>query len=260
MQQLPERSLLAAVLAVIATSLQGCVFGRGVHNVGQWKQNPNYLESYAFKMPGSDSIKRSRLNSCETPGVLSSLQCSGRGHCVAWFDSGPESLSFCKCEAGFAGPECQEVRKSQITAFSLSVFFGMFGADQFYLGYWRLGIVKLLTLGGAGAWWLYDVVRIGSSAVATANGFRVAAEVQHDAFVLVILSMAAFIGFAISIWSLGRQRRLKSRELALIQASGSEAPKMFPSRSSQPTVSSGTSPGAFSGYGSTMLSPASAGV
>ena len=34
------------------------------------------------------------------------------------------------------------------TALALSVFFGMFGLDRFYLGYPAIGLAKMMTLGG----------------------------------------------------------------------------------------------------------------
>ena len=37
---------------------------------------------------------------------------------------------------------------------------GGFGADRFYLGYWREGLGKLFSLGGIGVWTLVDVVLI----------------------------------------------------------------------------------------------------
>jgi hypothetical protein len=52
--------------------------------------------------------------------------------------------------------------RSQSTAFLLSYFAGIFGADRFYLGQTVLGIAKLLTCGGLGFWWMIDVVLIGT--------------------------------------------------------------------------------------------------
>lgn len=48
--------------------------------------------------------------------------------------------------------------KSWVIALLLSIFFGIIGADRFYLGRWELGILKLLTMGGLFAWWLIDIV------------------------------------------------------------------------------------------------------
>jgi TM2 domain-containing membrane protein YozV len=51
-------------------------------------------------------------------------------------------------------------RKSWTTALLLSLLLGLFGADRFYLGYSSLGVLKLLTLGGVGIWYVTDLIRI----------------------------------------------------------------------------------------------------
>ena len=38
------------------------------------------------------------------------------------------------------------------------MFLGIFGVDRFYLGKWKTGIAKGLTLGGLGLWWFIDSV------------------------------------------------------------------------------------------------------
>jgi TM2 domain-containing membrane protein YozV len=50
--------------------------------------------------------------------------------------------------------------KNWYVAFSLSLFFGLFGADMFYLDRPWLGLFKLATAGGGGIWWIVDVIRV----------------------------------------------------------------------------------------------------
>jgi TM2 domain-containing membrane protein YozV len=60
--------------------------------------------------------------------------------------------------------------KSQTTAFWLSVFLGLVGADRFYLGYTFLGFVKLASLGGVGFWSIVDMIMIALGYLRPSDG------------------------------------------------------------------------------------------
>jgi hypothetical protein len=150
--------------------------------------------------------------------IPATLKCSGHGTCHNWYTTYDNLLSFCECETNFADPECKTERKSHMVAFFISVFFGMFGADHFYLGFaWPYGVVKLFTLGGAGFWWLFDVVRIGAAPPLTNGLFRCAADFPKWASNLLVLSLMGLIGFALSVYSIYRHRLRKAREVMILK-------------------------------------------
>lgn len=44
----------------------------------------------------------------------------------------------------------------------MSIIFGSIGVDRFMMGQVGLGILKLITFGGCGIWWIIDVILIAS--------------------------------------------------------------------------------------------------
>ena len=65
-------------------------------------------------------------------------------------------------------------QRSFIIAALLSFFLGFLGADRFYLGYMRLGVLKLVTFGGLGLWALIDFILILIGKMKDANGNELA--------------------------------------------------------------------------------------
>merc|ERR1712194_559079 len=138
-------------------------------------------------------------------------QCSGRGECRAFNgeDLGNPVL-FCACDRDYADPECRTKRKSQTTAYLLSLFGGILGLDRFYLGFAMSGALKLISIGGFGFWWLADIVYIGSGPV-YASKYRVSPNLPHWAYSLSTILFAILIGLGLAYWttrrSIARKRR-----------------------------------------------------
>ncbi len=49
-----------------------------------------------------------------------------------------------------------------IVALLFSILLGCLGVDRFYMGYIGTGILKLITFGGFGIWWLIDLILIAT--------------------------------------------------------------------------------------------------
>lgn len=60
--------------------------------------------------------------------------------------------------------------KNKITALLLSIFLGELGIDRFYLGKVGTGLLKLITAGGAGIWWIIDIILIATGAMKDKHG------------------------------------------------------------------------------------------
>lgn len=97
---------------------------------------------------------------------------SGKSFChICGAETNPEAVICIKCGAKLSGDTLSgEKPKSWLVALLLSIFLGGLGIDRFYLGYIGLGILKLLTFGGCGIWYLIDLILIAANKIKDAQG------------------------------------------------------------------------------------------
>ncbi|MFZ5623736.1 MAG: TM2 domain-containing protein [Gemmatimonadota bacterium] len=73
--------------------------------------------------------------------------------------------------------------KSRLTSLLLALPLGAFGAHRFHVGRTRSAALQLLTLGGVGLWWLYDIITIAAGSFRDAEGRLVARWQTEDEIV-----------------------------------------------------------------------------
>lgn len=86
--------------------------------------------------------------------------------------------------------------KSFITTWLLSLFLGGLGVDRFYLGKVGTGILKLVTFGGFGIWYLIDLIMVITNATRDKDGDKLDGYEKNKvlAIVVTIVLLLAGIG------------------------------------------------------------------
>jgi len=75
------------------------------------------------------------------------------------------------------------------TAVLLSFMFGYVGADRFYLGYVESAILKLVTLGGLGWWWLWDLIQLATGSLPDGDGYPLKRDIRLTPGLVVLVSL-----------------------------------------------------------------------
>jgi TM2 domain-containing membrane protein YozV len=231
----------SSLLLAICISLQGCDVPRvegyasftdmriPTHSQPKWRTKPNYWHEYSFQEP---MTKVDAFNSCMDPQIDSEKVCNGRGTCEPFIRTDVVNpVYFCRCQPDWGDPECGTMRKRQSVAWLYAMLFGYLGLDRLYLGWYVQAFSKLAwafagflvssVMGfpfvGTGmilVWWLWDVVRIGSSDV-HAYSFRVNSDLPHWAFAIFTLVFFGMIGFILGAstvyWEIIERRRKRDQ-------------------------------------------------
>jgi TM2 domain-containing membrane protein YozV len=82
----------------------------------------------------------------------------------------------------------------------LAVFFGNLGADRFYLGKVKSGVLKLLTLGGLGIWALADIITLEAGKTRDSQG-RLLVGADRNTRIISAFAYGALIVVAVIVFA-----------------------------------------------------------
>lgn len=117
-------------------------------------------------------------------------------------------------------------RKEFIVVVLLSIFLGMFGIDRFYLGKVGTGILKLVTFGGFGVWYLIDLLLLFTGNTRDNKGNELEGREKDLKIALIIFGIFILFGLIISfITPVNENETVKSTEEEKVSETEVNKPK-----------------------------------
>ena len=95
-------------------------------------------------------------------------------NCGYVLDIDASSCVRCGAPQGALALANQSERKL-LPASLLCFLLGVFGAHRFYAGKTGTGVLQLVTLGGVGLWWLYDLIMLLTGSFTDKEGRKISA-------------------------------------------------------------------------------------